>query len=458
MALDQNTIDSVVGQGLTTDYAANRSALSKDQAAREALLPKIEQAKQDEAGIQSRTAQEEAPVREQIGSFQPRQSQLQTPQAPKPFEAPKLDPMELKQAAGAMLVVSGLLGAFTRNGWSNAITNMTAAMKGLREGNEEATKTAKLQYDENVSNFKTQLEALKADRESLEKMDQSDLGALRRQLEYIAHKNDAELIAAQAKTHSYTDTLQALDKHIASMEGAISKAQTAAASIQRSIDYHDKTTRQPASSLAVGKPKVFVGEDGKAYSQMMTRDGQIITRDAMGRVVNPDGAPTPVTPSQTTMRNTVKLDISEIDYALENMRSHPGQTASIFFQDKGKGTLARWYDNKLTPEEYQEYDVYANRIATAIAGMQSMGRGQVSDEKIRQAQKLVPVPGDSDGTIQTKFAQIQRIRDNANQILAGKTPDQIQGGHSDKDKEALDWANAHPDDPRSAKIKAHLGM
>ena len=176
-----------------------------------------------------------------------------------------------------------------------------------------------------------------------------------------------------------------------------------------------------------GKPQVFTGEDGKRYSSQLMPDGQIITRDATGRLVNADGAPTPVTPGQQTMRNTVKLDISEIDYALDNMKKQgPGATASIFFESPDAGTIGRWRNKELTPDEQQQYDVYANRLSTAIAGIQSMGRGQISDEKVRQARKLVPVPGDADQTIQTKLAAIQRIRDQANQIMKGRQPDDIK--------------------------------
>ena len=244
MPVDQSTLDNALGPNVTGDFNALRSSLKSDEEQRTQLLPKLEQARQEEAGVQGKTANEAAPVYEKMAEFQPRQSQLPTPQAPQEYHKPELDPGQLKQAAGAMLVISGLVGAFSRNGWTGALTNMTAAMKGIQEGNEQQAKTAKEQYDASLSHFKTQLEALKEDRASLEKMDQSDLGALRRQLEFIAHKNDAELIAAQAKTHGYTDTLKSLDKHIQSLQTALSRADNVSMQMDKVIERHDRETAQ----------------------------------------------------------------------------------------------------------------------------------------------------------------------------------------------------------------------
>lgn len=214
-----------------------------------------------------------------------------------------------------------------------------------------------------------------------------------------------------------------------------------------------RANRPAASSMKPGKPVMFQDENGQTFSQVLMPDGSIITRDASGRPVE-GGVRRKGAAGQETMRNTVQLDLSEVDYSLENM-SKDG-TASLFFMDHGdKGALTRWRDNKLTPTEMQQYDVYANRIASAIAGIQSMGRGQVSDEKIRQAQKLVPQPGDEPATIQAKKAAIKRIRDNAAAIMGGKKADDLRGAPaalSPEDQAAVNWAKSHPNDPRAKKI------
>lgn len=197
-----------------------------------------------------------------------------------------------------------------------------------------------------------------------------------------------------------------------------------------------------ASAGKPGKPQVFTDADGKMYSSVLLPDGQIVVRDAQGRQLAEEDVPQRVTPGQATMIHTVQLDEREIDMSLDLMRkAGPEATASAFFDtSKDKGALTRWTENSLTSEEYQKYDVAANRIATAVAGIQSMGRGQVSDEKIRQARKLVPAPGDKTGTINRKLDYIQGIRDWADAIIRGKkklvTPTAADRA----------WAKAHPED------------
>jgi len=189
--------------------------------------------------------------------------------------------------------------------------------------------------------------------------------------------------------------------------------------------------------MKLGKPQIFKSDTGEMYSQMLTGDGKIITRDKNGRIVD-DEVRHAGSAGQETMRNTVKLDISEVDYALDEIAKATSKTSSPFFMDnKDKGAFTRWRDNKLAPDEMQQYDVYANRIASAIAGIQSMGRGQISDEKIRQAQKLVPQPGDGEPAIKAKLAAIKRIRDNAEGIMQGKSPEQVRGGPGGASNENL---------------------
>lgn len=197
-----------------------------------------------------------------------------------------------------------------------------------------------------------------------------------------------------------------------------------------------------ASQGKPGKPQVFTDADGKMYSSVLLPSGEIVVRDAKGRQLAEEDVPQKVTPGQATMIHTVQLDERELDMSLDLMRkAGPEATASAFFDtSKDKGALTRWVENTLTPEDYQTYDVAANRIATAVAGIQSMGRGQVSDEKIRQARKLVPAPGDKPGTIKLKLDYLQGIREWSDDIIKGKKK-LVTPSAADRA-----WVKAHPED------------
>lgn len=118
-----------------------------------------------------------------------------------------------------------------------------------------------------------------------------------------------------------------------------------------------------------------------------------------------------------TMLASVKLDIAETRNALDKIKGLTTDTAGAFFSVEHAGPLASLFHRAATPEQMQNYDAYANRLAVAIASMQSMGRGQISDAKVSEARKLVPAPGDKKSTIGVKLGQIRRIADLAEQTL-----------------------------------------
>jgi hypothetical protein len=198
------------------------------------------------------------------------------------------------------------------------------------------------------------------------------------------------------------------------------------------------------------KPKMSVIRDDKGmrYTQTVNPDGSITMKDAKGREVDPETVHPAGSAGQETMRNAVKLDITELDYALDKIKGLDVKTASPWFADKGdKGAMRRFFNNDLTPTEMQRYDVFANRIAPAIASLQTMGRGQISDAKVAAAAKLIPQPGDDDATVNDKLSAIKALRDRANAVQQGKSPDSIKEGtdtpapaaagpYSDADKEA----------------------
>jgi hypothetical protein len=137
------------------------------------------------------------------------------------------------------------------------------------------------------------------------------------------------------------------------------------------------------------------------------------------------------------MRATVEMDIKELDNALGGMSGFMGGTASAFFDDpKHSSALSRFFKKKMSTDEQQQYDVYANRIAVAIGQVNSMGRGQLSDTKVAEAKKMVPVPGDTEDTIKLKLSQIKRIKELARESLA--TP--IGGSGNDPVQDVMDDA------------------
>jgi hypothetical protein len=221
VALNQSVVDQGLGAGISGDITASRKKLADLNLKRDAAQEGLPQAQKDVDKIEGQTATEEQGVRQQMANFTPRESKLTVPDAPGEFEPKHVDKKEIHETAAIMMAIAGMFGAFTRNGMMGTLTSMTGMMKGYQEGDAELVKSQLEVYKTKQTEFKDKLEALKADRDRLDKMDQRDLSALRQQYELVAHKHDAELIAAKARVSSLTDTRKELDNQIKEMDKAV---------------------------------------------------------------------------------------------------------------------------------------------------------------------------------------------------------------------------------------------
>jgi len=121
------------------------------------------------------------------------------------------------------------------------------------------------------------------------------------------------------------------------------------------------------------------------------------------------------------MLATVTLDVKEGKKAIEFMEKNALDKGSPFYADEhGAGAGRRLINKFVAPEKEQEFDVYANKLGQAIASAQSMGRGQISEAKVREAQKAIPVEGDSKHIREVKMGQLKAFFNYVDEVL--KTP------------------------------------
>jgi hypothetical protein len=145
-----------------------------------------------------------------------------------------------------------------------------------------------------------------------------------------------------------------------------------------------------------------------------------------------------MTPQQL---GTVEKDIFEAKKFLE--KTKPGQTSSLFFLDEtsDKSAVRRFTENKMTRQESQLYDIYANRVANAIVGMQSLGRYRGAVKSIDEARKLVPAPGDTEATIKAKREYIEEFTrdtdDELSKLSKGHKREKLMQEKLDKTKPVI---------------------
>ncbi len=187
------------------------------------------------------------------------------------------------------------------------------------------------------------------------------------------------------------------------------------------------------------------GESGKPMTDIGKLNADLkagrITQEQFDKVsAKKGGASTVQEKMNPVMLASVMLDMKEVDYGLAEIEKLATQTASPFFEDAHGGNFAmRMLKKYGTPDERQQYDVLANRFSQAIASMQAMGRGQITDARIAEAKKLVPVPGDTKAAVRTKLNAIRKIRNLTEETL--KTPIRSTRTEGDDQQDVNDFSS-----------------
>lgn len=87
-----------------------------------------------------------------------------------------------------------------------------------------------------------------------------------------------------------------------------------------------------------------------------------------------------------------------------------------------------------------------------------MGEAEARDVLNKVKARFDRIKGATQDAYDTQWGQTQYHKDlSANKGMSAKTPEVADRGGSPEDKQALDWANANPKDPRAAAIKQRLG-
>lgn len=281
MPVDQTTLDAAIGPGIGDDLQANRKELAGLKAKRDTAVSDRAAAEDEAAKIQGQTAEAVNADRQKLADFKPRESAIPTPKAPD-FSSNEPSPEQMQKTAGMLMVVAGLMGAFSRQGYTAALNNMSGALEGFQAGNAEATKKHLDEFHSQVTDFKTKLEALKEDRAALDKMDQHDIQGIQQQMEFDAHKNDLPLLAQTARSKSLTEGLKTYDSQIKEIEKAIDHSETLAQRLQDVYERHADRAATLAATQGSGGGEAT--PDARALYDELVRAGKNPPKTNRGNV------------------------------------------------------------------------------------------------------------------------------------------------------------------------------
>lgn len=332
----------------------------------------------------------------------------------------------------AVGILGSLIGGGARNSGMNALASMTGMMEGWQKGDLEKFKQEKAAFDENRLQQRQQIETIMKQWEQVAK-------------EYVTNKekakSDAEVLIAQQGSNFIKETYR--NKGLKETLDMIFKLKKSDDDTQAHIDNVElKKLAIEAKKSGGGKPL-----KEKELNDLQGLNSLAGTLEDLKKSFKPEYASLGV------------LGMGA-DISLEAKRRG--------FGDKEAQEAARWWAN------YQRLQA-PNRHA--------LFGGTLTGNELKNYQSFTTKPSDNPQyvvdslTDQINYAKQAESSKRNNLEAAGyRVPDTVpkinfittysseptlstqQSNLSAEDKEALNWANTHPTDPRALQIKNRLGV
>lgn len=236
MALDQDTINTA---GIGDKFDARIAGLEGrqgEQLGRSAALAgkQMEIAGEEEKLITERGKETAAPRQALIERSRDRPSS-DVDEVPIPkYERPRMDPKDLHDTFGALMVASTLVGVATRGAYSGIMGAMTGALEGFTKADQQLVEESLKVYDKNLASIKEQNSQKRRAVEDAWKKYSNDLVGLKTELELVASKYDDPLALQAARSKSLSETQKLIDANIRAIDTAIQRLEGTRASIESS--------------------------------------------------------------------------------------------------------------------------------------------------------------------------------------------------------------------------------
>ena len=228
-------------------------------------------------------------------------------------------------------------------------------------------------------------------------------------------------------------------------------AQLTAPEKQEIIKQVQTDKQAQATQINLGSPVAGVNEKGEpVFFQPSKSGGQAVLVPGIKPLQEPK-APTESQAKAATFYSQMTSASKELDN-LQKQGFDPNSLASQT-QVKLAGTPARIAVSPEAQGARQAQEQWAEsflRIKTGAAATR--------DEVMRNVATFFPQLGDSPQVIEQKARARKQAEQDVLQMTKPGTVGQKETTLSGQDKQALDWANANPNDPRAIQIKQKLGL
>lgn len=313
--------------------------------------------------------------------------------------AQHLDPKQLSEAASIWMTLGAFAGLLTRTPMTDALGNMTAAMKGAQEGDMAQFKQ---HYDAWDSSFK---KAMSTNKDMLAKKKEilDDIKLSLTEKEHRLKLVDSEYGSIpQRMETSFLRRTKAIDSQIAMTD----KSEQAADKIRESVDKRMQAHADKQSQIQMTK-------DFHDQSLEIQRQGLAIRQDLAEAKKAASGSAGVMGSREMAFTQRVLGAANQSAKILGNLVQLPIESSTGVFGDKQPGTglmsasgnvLAR----NLTPQEAQTYQVMATGIQRNLAAIESMGLAPPG-ALTHQMESVIFKEGDTQLTKMHKLADIRQI-------------------------------------------------
>jgi hypothetical protein len=382
-----------------------------------------------------------------------------------------------------------LLGGNSKNTAKAALSAMNGMAEGFGKGREQYDKERKQAFDSNVKLLQSKLSAINDGLEDARKEAILNKQAAELKVRETLAANEAKFLQENTNRRGLESTIELVKGQLASLNKSLelqkTKTNQIESQLQRQSDnlYLKQLTIQSAQAMQQDRIAAKIAEDER---KAMQREHEIRLTANLRPPREPREPRSAVEIARETREiRTLVQGVRGIENLQDQLRDPEIRTGLVA---KASPLLERL--KSLAPNA--DFETAVNQTLTgtdkttlflkdALLETYAIESAAKGGQRLTvQDMKMVgPVLDPTNYTPQTYNALLDQRRKVLYDNLQdrGLTPEEIKkasarrpytpyGGEapspartlSTEDKEALDWANSHPQDPRSAKIKSRLGV
>ena len=413
---------------------------------------------------------------------------------PKQKELPeqvKFTPTDVQQNMGVLMALAALSGAVSRQPLTASLNAMAGMIQGVREGDEARFQKSFKEYDQNLRTVIEKNRQYENEFNRIIKARETSISEKTEQLRLLNLQYDRQVAQVASQKQDY--------KGVVDLGMKVQKLTSDAENRRLQIQSWAETRRQAhedrlhTADLAHQDRQDAIKERG--WREYQSADGTVnrvniatgqhesitgtsgLTRAAGGK--GAAGAAAGGGKALTAMQSTMYEDVATGYFRLgelENLYKQTGEVpaGSAFLQaqmhaDGLVSVLRNYAVNKTMPPDLQQTDALLLGVAFDIASARSGGRGQLSDAKIREVTRQMPLTTDADSTKAEKYKIIVNQLEEANKTLppqyrydpAKRGPAGAGAAVSGEVKptptaDDIAYVKAHPE--HAADYEAHFGV